>query len=74
MINALYDPLVVAARTDADDGMARLERVADVLRQANPKACPTVEDGLRLARLNLSRYVHVYPPAVADAVRMYYGL
>ena len=33
-----------------------------------------VEDGMRLARTNLSLYANFFPPPVVDQVRVYYGL
>ena len=74
MINPVYDPLVEAARTNAPHGHQLLEQLGEKLLNANPGCCESVEDGVRLARCNLSLYVNFHPPAVVDQVRVYYGL
>lgn len=74
MLNSVYDPLVEAARTNAENGHALLEQVGEKLWQANPGCCRSVTDGVRLAKVNLSLYAHFYPRDVADTVRVYYGL
>lgn len=74
MINQVYDPLSEAARTNSPHGQKLLEQLGEKLLNANPGCCQSVEDGIRLARHNLSLYVTFYPPAVVDQVRVYYGL
>ena len=74
MINEVYDPLIEAARSNAPQGQKLLEQLGEILLQANPGCCQSLEDGIRLARCNLSLYASFYPPSVVDQVRVYYGL
>lgn len=74
MINHVYDPLVDAARTNSPHGQKLLEQLGEKLLNANPGCCHSVEDGMRLARINLSLYANFFPPPVVDQVRVYYGL
>ncbi|MBU2434599.1 MAG: hypothetical protein KJ716_13290 [Gammaproteobacteria bacterium] len=74
MINQVYDPLIEAARANSPHGQKLLEQLGEKLQQANPSCCRSLEDGIRLARCNLSLYASFYPPAVVDQVRVYYGL
>lgn len=74
MINEVYDPLVEAARAGLPHGHQLLEQVGEKLRVANPGCCHSIEDGLRLARANLSLYASFFPTTVCDRVRIYYGL
>ncbi len=74
MINQVYDPLIEAARTNSPHGQKLLEQLGEKLLNANPGSCHSLEDGIRLARCNLSLYANFYPPAVVDQVRVYYGL
>jgi len=74
MINHVYDPLVDAARTNSPHGQKLLEQLGEKLLNANPGCCHSVEDGMRLARTNLSLYANFFPPLVVDQVRVYYGL
>ncbi len=74
MINQVYDPLVEAARNNSPHGQVLLEQLGEKLQNANPNLCNSVEDGIRLARNNLSLYATFYPPTVVEQVRVYYGL
>lgn len=62
MINHVYDPLVDAARTNSPHGQKLLEQLGEKLLNANPGCCHSVEDGMRLARTNLSLYANFFPP------------
>lgn len=61
MINQVYDSLVDAVRSNSHHSQKLLEQLGEKLLNANPGCCHSVEDGMRLARTNLSLYANFFP-------------
>ena len=74
MLNEAYDPLIDAARSNSPAGPELLRQLGEKLFAAKHDRLASIEDGIRAAKRNLVLYASFFPPDVAEAVRVYYGL
>lgn len=73
-IGEVYNPLIEAAINDNKEGHNLIIEVGKKILEANPDRCPDLEDGIRMAKINLDYYCQYYPKETATKVKRFYEL